>query len=92
MISSFFKSRKPKSFNFQARYYDADKEEFKERYNRIKAEMEGGARSTSSMRSGDFKSQWVGNKKTSHFEKKSNFRLLIIVVLLCALCYYILFL
>jgi hypothetical protein len=91
MISSFFKTRKAKQFNFQARYYDENKEELRERYERIKQEM-GGQEFSSAGRHVDFKSQWQARKKTSHFESKSNVRLLIIFGVLCALCYYILFL
>jgi len=90
MISSFFKSRKAKQFNFSARFYDENKEELKERYERIKSEMEGNESPSSTSRR-DFKSQWVQRKKTSHFESKSNFRLLLIFGLLCAICYFILF-
>lgn len=90
MISSFFKTRKAKQFNFQARYYDETKEDLKERYERIKSEMEGSG-TMSNPRQIDFKSQWKARKKTSNFEAKSNFRLLFIFAILCAICYYILF-
>ena len=90
MISSFFKTRKPKQFNFSARYYDEGKEELKERYQRIKGEMEGKSHYSGSGKV-DFKSQWIQRKKTSHFESKSNLRLLLIFVLLCAISYFLLF-
>ena len=89
MISSFFKTRKPKQFNFSARYYDANKEELKERYDRIKGEMEGASREAG--RHVDFKAQWNQRKNTSNFEKKSNFRLIIIVAILCFFFYYLLY-
>lgn len=91
MISSFFKTPRPRRFNFQARYYDENKEEMQERYARIKAEVEG-EKEGGSLRRVDFRSQWVKQKKTTNFEKKSNIRLLFIFILLCAICYYILYL
>jgi len=90
MITSFFKTKKAKRFEFQARYYDENKEEMQERYARIKSEIEGSKSGGTSYRT-DFKTQWNKQKKTSTFEKKSNFRLLIIFALLCGLCYILLY-
>mgnify|MGYP001071293838 CR=1 FL=1 len=90
MISSFFKSRKAKRFDFKARYYDEDKEEMEERIARIRSELEG-SKGSATYRRADFKSQWNRRKKTSTFEKKSNVRLLIIVAVLCALSYFLLY-
>lgn len=91
---SFFinKSNKHiKQFNFSPRYYNESKEEMEERYRRIKAELEG----ESTLRTGShgisLKDKWLRNKNTSNFEKKSSVRLVFIVLLLLALCYFILY-
>jgi hypothetical protein len=90
MISSFFKSRKPKRFDFKARYYDENKEEMEERYARIKSELEG-SENIGAYRRTDFRSQWTKRKKTSTFERKSNLRLVLIFAILCALSYILLY-
>ena len=90
MISSFFKTRKPKSFDFKARYYNEDKEEMEARYSRIRSEIEGKS-VEGGYRPADFKSQWTKRKKTTSFEKKSNMRLVLIFAILCALSYFLLY-
>ena len=61
-----------------------------ERYARIRSEIKGNEASGAYRRT-DFRSQWNKRKKTSTFEKKSNFRLIIIFALLCALSYIMLY-
>lgn len=90
MISSFFKSRKPKRFDFKSRYYDENKEEMEDRYARIKSELNGSDLSGGYRRT-DYRSQWNKRKKTSSFERKSNFRLILIFAILCALSYILLY-
>ena len=90
MISSFFKTRKAKRFDFKARYYDEEKEEMEERYARIRSELKG-SDAGGGFRRADFKSQWNKRKKTSTFEKKSNLRLVLIFAILCALSYILLY-
>lgn len=90
MISSFFKTKKPKRFDFKARYYDEDKEEMEERYARIRSEVKG-SEAAGGYRRADFKSQWAKGKKTTTFERKSNLRLILIFVILCALSYILLY-
>lgn len=92
MISSMFKTRRNKQFNFTPRHYNEDKEDFKNRYAQIEAEMNG----ESSFQAGGFrpnlKAKWQSNKKTTSYSSKSNIRLIIIATLLFFICYYILFL
>jgi len=80
-------SRKAKPFSFKPRYYDADKEEMKERYSRIESEISGN-RSLTGGGGFSLRNKWQQNKKTSNFEKKSNIRLVFIVIFLFALCYW----
>jgi len=90
MISSFFKTPRSKRFNFAPRYYDADKEAFKERYTQIEAEMNG--KPSLSIGSGrSLRERWEANKNTSSYSKKSNLRLLFIIALLCGLSYILLY-
>ena len=82
MISSMFKTRKNKQFNFIPRHFNEDKEEFDGRYAQIEAEMTG----KSNLKAGSFrpnlKEKWQSNKKTSSFSQKSNVRLVIIAAIL----------
>jgi len=94
MLSSFGKfsgkTAKIKQFSFTPRYYDEDKERLKDRYAQIEAELKGksGFRSSAS---GNLRDRWQRNKKTSNFEKKSNVRLVFIITILVALCYWLLY-
>ena len=89
LFSSITRTRKVKKFSFSPRYYDEEKERLKERYAEINADLDSTIRSVSS---GNLKEKWQRNKKTSNFEKKSNVRLVFIVTILIALCYWILYL
>lgn len=90
MISSFFKTPRSKRFNFTPRYYDADKEAFKERYAQIEAELNGKP-SLSSGLGRSLRERWEANKNTSSYGKKSNVRLVFIIALLSGLCYFLLY-
>ena len=83
-------SRKAKPFSFTPRYYDQDKEEMQQRYQRIEAELTGN-RSLNGGLNYSLRDKWQRNKKTSNFEKKSNTRLVFIVIILFALCYWMLY-
>lgn len=80
-------SRKAKPFSFTPRYYDADKEEMKERYARIESELSGN-RSLAGSDRFSLRDKWQQNKKTRNFEKKSSTRLVFIVIILFALSYW----
>ena len=79
--------KKAKPFSFRPRYYDEEKEERQERYNRIEAEING-KRSFTSGGNFNLRDKWQRNKKTSNFDKKSNVRLVFIAIILFALCYW----
>ena len=90
MISSFFKTRKIKQFDFSARYYDEEKEEREKRIAHIKAEM--GEKNSDSYRPRvSFKTEWSANKYASSHKKKSNIRLLLSIALVSILVYLLLF-
>lgn len=89
MLGYFLKNRTPKQFNITPRYYNQDKEEFKKRYAAIESEFNG--KKAEGKYSPRLKEKWLQNKRTTHFEKKSNLRLVIIATLLSAICYLLLF-
>jgi hypothetical protein len=90
MISSFFKTRKIKQFNFSARYYNEEKEERENRIAQIKAEMSG-QNSPNYRPRINFKSEWTANKYATGHQKKSNIRLLISIAIVSLIVYLILF-
>jgi hypothetical protein len=90
LFSSISRTRKAKQFNYTPRHFNESEEEMKDRYVRIQAELDG--KSTFGHAGGvSLKDKWRRNKKTSNFEKKSNIRLAFIIVLLLALCYFMLY-
>ncbi len=92
MISSMFKTRKPKQFSHQPRYYNPEKEEFENRYKEIEAEIKGESNFRRGNSSPNLKEKWRAQKKTTNFSQLSNYRLIIIAGILFLLAYYILFL
>lgn len=90
MISSFFKTRKVKQFNFSARYYDEEKEERDNRIAQIKASVNKSSSSNYRPRI-NFKSEWTANKYASGHQKKSNIRLLISIAIVSLFVYLLLF-
>jgi hypothetical protein len=94
-LPSLFKSKSPKQFEFTPRYYNEAKEAMQERRARIKAELdrekgENLDNYTSGHLRGSLKKQWQSNKNTSSFSKKSNSRILFILMLLIGLAYMVL--
>jgi hypothetical protein len=83
------KTRRIKSFSYTPRYYDEEKEKMKQRYQQAEAALNGGSAYSSGPI--NLKEKWHRNKRTSHFEKKSNVRLVFIITILFALCYWILY-
>ena len=94
MIGKFFHTPRAKRFHITTRYYDPDKEEMKDREQRIKAEMgisekkEVGANYKPNIR-GQFRGAMGGYSKTAEeARKKANTRLIILIVIL-ALAFYL---
>lgn len=96
MIGRFFKLPKPRQFHFKPRYYDPVKEEKEERERRIKTELgikdENDTYSHYAARiKGQFlKASGKRNKVTEEARRKSNNRLLFLILIL-ALIFYLIF-
>ncbi len=98
MIGRFFKLPKIKQFDFKPRYYDARKEALDQRIAHIKAEMgiSDDHPDGNKYFRGDYKSHIRGQmrgyfKQTRRQKRTSNFRLLIILLILLALAWYIIY-
>lgn len=90
-IFSFFKSQKPKSFNFKPRYYDAKKERLKEVMERHKDGAVSDPDAMKSRISHGFKTRGaVDRSYESNIRKKSNRTLLIVLITLFILSYLLL--
>ena len=83
MISSFFRTRKAKKFNYTPRYYDPRKEALDDLVERAKAEREGKLPTRHQLR--------FERKYGVHAARKaSNIRLIIIIVLLALVVFIML--
>lgn len=98
MIARFFRLPKTKQFHYKPRYYDERKEALDKRIAQIKSEMgiSGDQPDGNKYFRGDYKSnikgQMRGYFKTAKKEKHaSNIRLLIILLVLLALAWYIIY-
>ena len=87
-IFSFFKRPKPKSFNFKPRYYDPDKERISEILDRNKDENIANPEAMKSRISQGFKRKgMVDARYASKQRRKSNYTLLLTLVLLIVLSF-----
>lgn len=98
MLGSFFKLPKIKQFHYKPRYYDERKEELDKRIARIKSELgitedqPGGNKYFKGDYRSHIKGQMGGYFKQARRQKRaSNFRLLIILLVLLALAWYIIY-
>jgi len=90
-IPSFFRTQKPKPFNYVPRYYDEQKEQLDERIQDIEREM--GVKDGKAYRPTIRKGQ-MGNyfrMKQRKTQQQSNIRLIIIIIILCLISYYLFF-
>lgn len=90
---SFFKTQKPRGFEFQPRYYDPQKEEREQRIARIKAELnieEDGQKLDPKVRIRLAMEE--RRNRTSYTQESSsqNKRIIMIVLALCLILYYLL--
>jgi hypothetical protein len=87
------KTRKPRSFNFKARYYDADKEEFEARKKQAirdyKLEKKTGLKPDELREK--LRSEWKGKYDSDSVAKQSTYRVAIIALLLFAFMYIYLY-
>ncbi|MBN1118082.1 MAG: hypothetical protein JXA77_12800 [Bacteroidales bacterium] len=89
MRITFFKTPRPKEFNYIPRYYDEQKEAAEERQKRIEQEL--GIHNQNAYRpniSRGSMARKFAEKRSSN--RKSSFRLIIIIAILSLLAYYIL--
>lgn len=93
-LPSFFRTFKPRSFNYIPRYYDEQKENLQERIRNI--EMELGVHDSSiekeyvpRLRKGSFRSSYKQTRRKANVT--STVRLLIILAILVAIAYYVFF-
>lgn len=89
----FFKTPKPKQFNYTPRYYDPDKEALKEREQQIKQEMGLSDEDTPrvSLIKGQLRRQYESRMKRG-LKAKNTRRLIIIIAILILLAYYMFYL
>lgn len=98
MLGRFFKLPKIKQFEYKPRYYDERKEALDKRIAQIKAEMgitDDRPEGNKYFR-GDYKTHIRGQmrsyfKQTRRQKRTSNFRLLVILLILLALAWYIIY-
>jgi cytochrome c-type biogenesis protein CcmH/NrfG len=86
---TFFKTPKPKRFEYTPQYYDARKEALQEREKQIKQEMglaDDDAQRVSLIR-GQMRRQYE-QKMKGRINKGSSLRLVVIFIILCLLAYY----
>ena len=93
-LSSFFNSPKPRPFQYKPRFYDPEREKFrevKEAIDRELAEKEliasGKVPAGSSMKSGFLRNQMRSGRVTSKPSRASSSRLMVTLVLLAILIY-----
>lgn len=89
----FFKTTKPKQFNYTPRYYDPDKEALKEREQQIKQEMgltDGDDTPRVSLIKGQMRRQFEQNRR-SRAKGKSTLRLIVIIAVLLLLVYFMIY-
>lgn len=92
----FINLPRQKAFNITTRFYDPQKEAMREREERVRQELEGDSAGKSDFHygasiKGSFRSGGKINSKTvAEARRKSNMRLLYIVIILSALMYFLL--
>lgn len=87
---SLFRTPKPKKFKYTPIFYDPDKEALKEREQQIRQEMGLADENTPrvSLIKGQMRSYYKRKVRTAR-GGKTNLRLVIIIIILCAIAYYL---
>lgn len=90
-IPSFFRTPKPKHFNYIPRYYDEQKENLEERIRNIEIEMgvKEGEAYRPRIRKGHMSNYF--RRKQKRVQKQSNIRLVIIILILLLVSYFLFF-
>jgi hypothetical protein len=91
-IPSFFRTPKPKQFNYMPRYYDEQKENLEERIRNIELEMgvKEGEAYRPRIRKGQMSNYY--RRKQQRVKKQSNIRLVVIILILLLISYFLFFL
>lgn len=88
--SGFGKRPKHKKFDYVPRFYDPEKEALEETINKYKGEVSDADKAKRRIKSG-LRQRYIGDDNYRRANvKKSNFRVLYIIVILCFLTYMIL--
>lgn len=94
-LPRFFRTYKPKQFNFIPRFYDERKEELQNRIKNIEAEMGKSLQTPDEkqiyrpqIERGSMRRKYIEQKK---IERSSTIRVLVIVAILLALAYYLIY-
>ena len=85
-LPSFFKARRPRSFDFKPRYYDEDKE----RHKKMAEQLADRSNAQNSLRSMDLKSKWASGKR-GRLQGSSMYRLAAILAVLVSVAWWLLF-
>lgn len=90
-IPSFFRTQKPKPFNYIPRYYDEQKEQLEERIREVEKEMgvTKGEAYRPTIRKGSMSTYF--RRKQRKTQQQSTIRLIIIIIILCLISYYLFF-
>lgn len=92
-MANFFSTPKPKSFHIEPRYWDPKKEEREARQRRINAELgiDDGGEYKAYIPKGEFRKGMSKGKFSAQVQRrKSNTRLLVLVVLIAGIVYWML--
>lgn len=91
-FSSFFRTKKPKRFNFTNRYYDEKKERLKKAEERIQRELEYEKKLADNPELAERERGRIHFHRTNRMEeqKKSNQRLIVIIGVLALIAYIVL--
>lgn len=83
LFNSFLKTRKPRRFNYTPRYYDPRKDALQDLVDRVEAEKEGKVPTRHQLK---FERKYGVEKR----QRASNYRLIVIIIVLSAIAWFIL--
>jgi hypothetical protein len=86
-LFSFGKRPKPKKFGFKPRYYDQDKEELQARLAKYDKDLDSAELIKTRIKSGFAYKSRSNNESYRSASRKSNYRLLLIIGVICMVAY-----
>lgn len=91
-FNTFLKQRQPKQFSFQPRYYDEGKENHEKRMRRVKQELQNENGADSELYVSNIKGAFRQRREeVSKIKRRSNIRVLVILVGLVYILYHFIF-